>query len=168
MGFSKYLTALTVLIFSQAVVAKDFEVTHKIGKDETAWFLSQVFYGKGADYKKILEANNMKSPDELVTGKEIRIRNPLHHPEQKNFTDRYTQLWEKREKVLEQKRGEIMVKEVVVASGDVRKSTENSSLPFTEVKDPNISPVDKAKEELQKLSEQQMFKRTSDDKAEPF
>lgn len=164
MRFPQILVIVLICASSAMALAKDFEVKYKVGKDETAWFLSQVFYGTGKDYLKILDANQMKSADELVTGKEIIVKNPLHHPEQATFTERYAKLWEKREKALEAKRG-MPLTEVVVASSGVK--TE-SLLPTTEVKDPHKSPMDKAREELQKLSEKESFKRTSSTGSEPF
>lgn len=169
MALKTHLAIILVLAFSSVGMAKDKEISHKVGKDETAWFLAHVFYGKGAEYTKILAANGLKSADDLVTGKEIKIVNPVHHPEQATFTDRYTKLWEKREKELAAKKSlEGSATQVVVPSKKIVQAQSVSDLPFTEVKDPEKSPVDKAKAELQKLFEKESFQRTSREHGEPF
>lgn len=46
---------------------------YTVKEGETAWVLAQRFLGNGAEYKKILEANNMTESDSLRTGATIRI-----------------------------------------------------------------------------------------------
>lgn len=46
---------------------------YTVKEGETAWVLAQRFLGNGAEYQKILDANNMKESDALRVGATIRI-----------------------------------------------------------------------------------------------
>lgn len=46
---------------------------YTVKEGETAWVLAQRFLGNGAEYQKILDANNMKESDSLRVGATIRI-----------------------------------------------------------------------------------------------
>lgn len=46
---------------------------YTVKEGETAWALAQRFLGNGAEYQKILDANNMKESDPLRPGTTIRI-----------------------------------------------------------------------------------------------
>ncbi|MDD4844206.1 MAG: LysM peptidoglycan-binding domain-containing protein [Anaerotignum sp.] len=44
-----------------------------VQEGETAWNIAQKVYGNGADYKKILDANNLKETDTLGIGTKLKI-----------------------------------------------------------------------------------------------
>ena len=48
---------------------------HVIQKGDTLWALAQKYYGKGAEYPRIFEANRevIKDPDLIFVGQKIRI-----------------------------------------------------------------------------------------------
>lgn len=53
--------------------SSDSYTEYTVKEGETAWVLAQRFLGNGAEYQKILDANNMKESDSLRVGTTIRI-----------------------------------------------------------------------------------------------
>ncbi len=47
--------------------------TYVISKGETLWSISQKYYKKGSDWKRIADANNISNPAELEVGKSLVI-----------------------------------------------------------------------------------------------
>lgn len=47
--------------------------THTVTKGETLWSISQKYYQKGSDWKKIAEANKIDNPVKLEVGQELTI-----------------------------------------------------------------------------------------------
>ena len=147
---------ICVLLISNLGFAEDVKVIqHKVQSHETAWFLSQVFFGHGKYYKELLAMNNLKSPNDLKYGKEITVMKPKFHPGQKDFSVRYEQLKEERSEKLYRQRGvaseiSTSVKTVEVPSKAVRAALPKLELPFTPVRDSTKTPADQAREELEK------------------
>lgn len=149
-----------VLAFSQD------SVKHTVTKDETAWFLANVYYGRGQEFTKILSANGYQSANELREGKEILIPNPQFHKGQSTFAAHYSELWEKRAKALKERdkqveadkymsREPLPTSKVVIPTEKIRAKDSVSQYPFTEVKDPHHSPAEAAKKVLRQAGEYQ-------------
>ena len=49
------------------------EITYTVKKGDTLWNIAQKFYGKGQDWKKIADANNISNSRKLEIGKELTI-----------------------------------------------------------------------------------------------
>ncbi len=141
-------------------------VKHVVTKDETAWFLANVYYGKGQEFTKILSANGYQSANELREGKEILIPNPQFHKGQSTFAAHYSELWEKRAKALKERdkqveadkymsREPLPTSKVVIPTEKIRAKDSVSQFPFTEVKDPHHSPAEAAKKVLRQAGEYQ-------------
>lgn len=164
---------ISTLLISSLGFADDIKmIKHKVQSHETAWFLSQVFFGHGSHYKELLAMNDLKTPDELKYGKEIIVMKPKFHPGQKDFAARYNQIKEERsEKLYRHKKpatyeshynakevkhrgvaSEVStpVKTVEVPEKSVSEAKAKAELPFTSVKDPRKTPADQAREELEK------------------
>lgn len=120
-------------------------VTHTITKDETAWFLSSVYYGKGKEFDKILAANGFKNPADLKEGLEIQIPSPKFHKGQSGFAAHYSQLWDKRAKALKERNKDVEAdkyltqapipsSKVVIPTAKIRAKDKTPQFPFTEVK----------------------------------
>ncbi len=71
-------------------------VRHIVLEDETAWFLAELYYGKGSDYKKILKENGFSRPNEVVVGQVLKIKYPNYDPEDVAFNERIKILKKKR------------------------------------------------------------------------
>ena len=138
-------------------------VKHVVTQDETAWFLANVYYGKGPQFEDILAANEMKDAKEIKEGMEIYIPNPKFHKGQTDFAARYTQVWEKRAEALKARNKSVdanhsMLKspmpasKVVLPTEKIRAKDTTPSFPFTEVKNPHKSPAEMAKEVLREAS----------------
>ena len=124
-------------------------ITHKVTEAETPWFLAQVYYGKGALYTRLLQANGFSRPEEMKQGMEIRIVAPEHWDAQPEFSKRYSALWETRSKALGLKIDNRMPSsKVVLPTVKILSHDSTPRLPFTEVKEPGKSPVEMANEEL--------------------
>lgn len=146
------------------VVASKGDVKHVVTKDETAWFLSNVYYGKGQEFEKILAANAFKSANELREGNEILIPNPKFHKGQSTFAAHYSELWDKRAKALKDRdkqveadkymvRKPLPTSKVVIPTDEIRSKDSVSQFPFTEVKDPHHSPAEEAKKVLRQAGD---------------
>jgi hypothetical protein len=134
-------------------------VKHMVTKDETAWFLANVYYGKGQKYQDILAANGFSDPQEVKEGREIIIPNPKYHKGQEDFAARYSQVWEKRAQALKERNKSVdaaqyLIKapmpssKVVLPTDKIRAKDKTSNDPFTEVRSPHKSPSEMAKEVL--------------------
>lgn len=109
-------------------------IEHVFTGDETLWFLSQIYYGDGSQYTRIMEANHIESSEHVREGKRLVIPSPLFTPEQPGFAVRVAHLREKRAEALA-KRG--VASEAAAVAG-----------PWKTVVIPISSPIEKAKEEL--------------------
>lgn len=137
-----------------------FEYT--VLKDETAWFLSHVFYGKGQEFHKILDSNGLSKPEQIKEGMTLKIEGALFAKTHVGFAERYTDLWEKRSAALEKKSADInggeyrdrapantqVERDSVVPVQHIRSKDSVSSLPFSQPVDHKVSPSDQAKDEL--------------------
>jgi hypothetical protein len=143
--------------FSFSAVANTTEetpkiITHKVVEAETPWFLAQVYYGSGAQYTKLLKSNGWTRPEEMKEGMEIRIEDPKHFNTQANFSNRYSNLWEKRAKALGLKvDNRLPASKVVIPTQQIRNKDNTPKLPFTEVKDSGRSAAEMAHEELRRF-----------------
>ena len=70
------LAMILIVIFSRPLQADGVMAYHKLKPGETIWFLSQVYYDDGNEYKKILAANHMLRPEDVVVDQELAIPNP--------------------------------------------------------------------------------------------
>lgn len=115
-------------------------IEHQVQGDETAWFVSLIYFGKGDRNAEILRYNKIAASD-LKPGIILKIENPIYFPEQRDFQKRLAHLKDKRAQRLNTA---ATAKEAPRAT-----SEENSSgLPFSMVKDTGKSPRQKAMEEL--------------------
>ncbi len=75
--------------------------------DSVAMILSRpLYYGKGDQYQKIMQANGLKSPDGIEEGKVLVIKDYRFGEDAKFLAKRYQELSEKREKLLQNKKSE--------------------------------------------------------------
>lgn len=97
----------TVLLISSASYAdinwarqesKGFQ--HQLKKEETLWFLAQVYYGNGNEYSKILSASGISSLDKVKKGALLTIPQPKYSPSDSNFKQRYAAVMKKRNYLL--------------------------------------------------------------------
>ncbi len=93
-----FVLAISVfgIVFSAQMSAADVSwtqqqrpVIHKVTGDETLWFIAQVYYKKGENYKKIMAANGLKTPESVKQGAMLVIPNPLFSNHAKDFQARY-------------------------------------------------------------------------------
>ena len=149
---------------TEALAPSKDTVKHMVTKDETAWFLANVYYGKGQEFTKILSANGYQTANELREGKEILIPSPQFHKGQSTFAAHYSELWEKRAKALKERdkqveadkymsREPLPTSKVVIPTEKIRAKDSVSQFPFTEVKDPHHSPAEAAKKVLRQAGE---------------
>lgn len=123
------LLSLSPLVFAESIT------THVVAEDETAWFIAQVYYGKGSEYPKLLFSNNLKRPEDMTTGMSIRIENPKFSKKQSAFAARYSRLWTARQKALGLQVGSSLPhSKVVIPTEKIRTQDNTPHLPFTEVK----------------------------------
>ena len=126
---------------------------HEFKEGDTLWFLSQIYYGDGAQYTRILEANQLKSAGAVRDGQKLVIPGALFTPEQPGFDIRLAHLREKRAQNLAKR---LMASESAPTAEPAKtvvipKYTPKlpSNLPFTEVRDRHHTPTyEKAKAEL--------------------
>ncbi len=112
-------------------------LTHAVTEGETALFLATVYYGKGHEYTKLLKANGVKRPEDIIEGMTIRIENPKFSKGSPEFADRYDRLWEKRQKALGLNAGKALPHaRVVIPSDKIRKQDNTPHLPFVDVREP--------------------------------
>lgn len=74
MGITKVNNQLTIAPQAQAAAEPEAE-TYEIQKGDTLWAIAQKYYGNGASYPKIVEANQpmIKDADEIYPGQVLRI-----------------------------------------------------------------------------------------------
>lgn len=126
-------------------------IEHQVKENETAWFLSQLYYGSGLKYTEILENNKMSMPSDLKTGQVIKVINPSFDSTQPNFNERYKRLAQQRAEKLKN-----IPLQVPGESQDSEKSPlpvgqkKESKLPFVRTDDGKLSPAQRAIEELKK------------------
>jgi len=97
----KTLFALIFTFVSTQVLHADISwtsaekpVTHEFTGDETLWFVAQLYYIKGENYKKIMAANGIQDPHSVKKGTMLVIPDPVHNPHQKDLSARYKMLHE--------------------------------------------------------------------------
>lgn len=140
------------------------DIKHTVTKDETAWFLANVYYGKGQAFETILAANGFSDAKEIREGKEILIPNPKFHKGQSEFAAHYSELWEKRAKALKERDKQVEAdkymsheplptSKVVIPTDEIRAKDSVSQFPFTEVKNPHRSTADEARKVLRQAEE---------------
>lgn len=136
MLFSFFAILLATISISQSTFAKTpVVVKHIVLEDETAWFLAHVYYGSGKQYPKLLAANKLSRPEEIKEGMEIQIESPKYFKEQSDFSKRYADLWQVRQKALGLKNGSPLPNaKVVISTETIRNQDSLPQLPFTEVR----------------------------------
>jgi hypothetical protein len=141
-------STLFIILVTFCFQAQPSVVEHKVQEDETAWFVSLIYYGDGARFSEILTFNHIDPASILKDGTVLKIENPKFAPSQSDFVARLEGLRKKRE---ERRRNHARIEDqktkVVIPSAKIRDSLE-SSLPFSEVKDSQQSLFEKAKEEF--------------------
>jgi len=97
----KTIFALIFTLISTQVLRADISwtsakkpVTHEFTDDETLWFVAQLYYIKGENYKKIMAANGIKDPNSVKKGTMLVIPDPVHNPHHKDLSARYKMLHE--------------------------------------------------------------------------
>ncbi len=145
------LVCLILSTFSISQAAEKI-VTHKITEDETAWFLASLYYGNGNQYQKLLQTNHVNRPEDLKEGMKIQVSNPKYNPEDPQFKERYTKLWQARQKALGLTEGHSLPNsKVVIATEKIRQHDRLTQLHFNEAKNPQKSAAELAREELEKM-----------------
>jgi hypothetical protein len=114
---------------SRALATESVFVMHQVLEDETAWFLASVYYGHGDQYTKLLDANHLSRPEDMKEGMEIRIEAPRFSEHQADFKQRYTRLWEARQKALGLNSNQSKVN---LATDSIRTHDRTAKLPFNE------------------------------------
>lgn len=99
-----YRWLLAVLLLISRLGFAGEEVIHIVEKDETAWFLAQLYLGSGPRYPEILKFNHMNSPEEVQPGVKLRIDGAKFFPHQANFKGRYQRLESRRQLLLANKK----------------------------------------------------------------
>lgn len=140
--------------------AESLDHTFKDG--ETLWFLAQVYYGKGEDYTRIIEANQLKSADRVRDGQKLTIPSPLFKPTQPGFDLRVTHLRGKRAEALAKR----LVASVPTSETPGKKIASAASEPPVAKIAPKASaheepapPAPKSKKEKEELSPLEKAKR---------
>jgi nucleoid-associated protein YgaU len=74
MGISKVNNQMTIKAVPQAAAEPESQ-TYEIKKGDTLWAIAEKYYGNGANYPKIVEANQpmIKDADEIYPGQVLRI-----------------------------------------------------------------------------------------------
>lgn len=115
----------TSLIFAAVLANAEALVFHEIRNDETLWFLSEVYYGRGDQFNKIMEANHVKADTKLEKGQRILIPAPVFHPGSKEFEARFEKMRKAREAKLAKKINKAATQSLFNFSNPVRmKSPE--------------------------------------------
>jgi nucleoid-associated protein YgaU len=57
----------------KAASTQNKEQTHKVEKGESLWKIAEKYLGKGSDWKKIADANNISTPSEIEVGQSLII-----------------------------------------------------------------------------------------------
>ncbi len=73
---------------------------HRFHQGETLWFLSNVYYGKGTEYKKIVEANHLTGTESLKDGMVLHIPGTIWKNDTADFKVHYKEIWDQRENKL--------------------------------------------------------------------
>lgn len=143
------ISSVLVLVLSTWVARADNQsIQHVFQDGETLWFLSQIYYGDGSHFEKILKANQLASSEKVPQGRKLKIPSAIYRPEQPGFDLRLSYLRDRRAEALAKRS---------VASDDGRMKTvvvpvihpPKSGLPIFEIHDTRGgSPSDKAKAEL--------------------
>ncbi len=77
MGISKVNNQMTIAQQPAEASTEPEAQTYEIQKGDTLWAIAQKYYGNGASYPKIVEANQpmIKDADEIYPGQVLRIPN---------------------------------------------------------------------------------------------
>ena len=128
----KIFAILVGFVFlSMKVSASELKHTYK--KTETLWFLSQLYYGHGHEYKKIMKTNGLTSPDEIAEGKVLIIEDYRFGDDAHFLEKRYQELMEKRETLLNKKANQDM--EIQIKKTPP-KTQKNSALDRLQLENP--------------------------------
>lgn len=68
------------------------EAVHHVEGNETAWFIAQIYYAKGNSYPQILEANHLKTAEEIHPGMDLKIPQPKFDVQTSSFKERLAQM----------------------------------------------------------------------------
>jgi len=102
-------------------------VVHKFSGDETLWFVAQLYYIKGENFKKLMLSNGIQDPNKVADGTYLYIPDPVHNPFKKNLSERYSMLHEVREQKLaavEKTSSTRSIASVVVAEQNLQKEAD--------------------------------------------
>lgn len=147
----KYALSL-FFVFGLQVAKAD--TIHKVTYEETAWFISQLYYGDGSKFTEILQANGLESADQIKSGMDLVIPLPKYPATAVDFKNRYAELKAERSKKLAAKKmGKLdaATQMVVVPPVEIQSQVGTGDLPVTEVKGA-LSPAEKARAELRKAA----------------
>ncbi len=99
-GMKTISLKIIVILLSAATVWSAELVYHEFKKNETAWFMAQIYFGTGSRYTEILAANDLSSPNQLVVGKKYLIKDPKFSPDSSGFQERFSRINHNRELAL--------------------------------------------------------------------
>jgi hypothetical protein len=145
MKIFKILIAVLSLTSFSAQAGRSIQ--HEVQADETAWFISQVYYGSGLKYVDILKANKLQSPEQIRKGMLVKIPDPRFEQSQPNFKTRYERLADQRDQKLKTQKSEVQ-KTSDSGSLPVGYRPQKTKLPFAKADRSGKSAAELAKEEL--------------------
>lgn len=91
-------------------------VEHHFKKGETLWFISLLYYGKGGQYVKIVDANHLKSTEGLKDGQVLTIPQTLWQVESADFKAHYQEVWTKHQAKIKMSAGHSAAMPVVATA----------------------------------------------------
>ncbi len=100
---------------------------HVLKSNETVWFLGQIYFNDPLKYEQILKDNGIESLQKVQPNQELKIIEPLHHPDDADFQARYTDLFQKRAVKLAERK-------VLRLQDQAKKSSPETRLPASQGK----------------------------------
>jgi hypothetical protein len=150
MRILKYSLSAIGLLFTLSAFSKT--VSHHVLEDETAWFISNVYYGSGQQFPKLLKTNSLTRAEDIREGMTIQIEDPKFDKSQVEFHARYQRLWSDRQKALGLTKGDKLPVSKVVIPTEKIMGRDKTKLPFSDLRPEGKSASELAHEELLKGS----------------
>jgi len=86
-------------------VTKAFTVEHHFKAGETLWFVSLLYYGKGGQFNKIVEANHLSSTEGIKDGQVLKIPDTNWKPDSADYKAHYEIVWKKHQAKIQASKG---------------------------------------------------------------
>jgi len=100
----KWLMGFLLVFFSARPLQADgVTAFHVLRPGETLWFVAQIYYNDGNEYKKLLAANHLQKAEDVDIGLEISIPNPMWLETMPTFAEHYSKLFKQRSVALQKK-----------------------------------------------------------------